>query len=210
VSQAPLEHVLWLGGSPCSGKSTATDALAARHGLQVYHCDAEFERHAREANEREHPTFRRIGAMTPEEIFLRPLAEMVRDAIELCREEFGMIEADLAALPHWPPVVAEGTALLPECVAALPHRPARAAWMVPTEPFQREHYARRPWAVALVGGLSDPSRAFDLWMGRDAAVARHVSRRATALGFEALEVDGTLTLEDSLAWVERRLGLSGP
>ena len=33
---ADRSRVLWLGGSPCTGKSTVAGLLAARHGLRVY------------------------------------------------------------------------------------------------------------------------------------------------------------------------------
>ena len=41
---ANLDHVTWIGGSPCSGKSTIAALLADRHGLRRYDCDAAFER----------------------------------------------------------------------------------------------------------------------------------------------------------------------
>jgi cytidylate kinase len=34
-----------IGGSPCSGKSTIADRLAATYGMQVYRCDDAFFRH---------------------------------------------------------------------------------------------------------------------------------------------------------------------
>ena len=35
-----LRHVLWIGGAPDAGKSTATRMLAASHGWRAYHLDA--------------------------------------------------------------------------------------------------------------------------------------------------------------------------
>lgn len=37
---------LWLGGSPCSGKSTVAGIIAASRNVPLYRCDDAFERHA--------------------------------------------------------------------------------------------------------------------------------------------------------------------
>ena len=34
-----LSHVLWVGGSPCAGKSSVTKFLGRRYGVQTYHVD---------------------------------------------------------------------------------------------------------------------------------------------------------------------------
>jgi adenylate kinase family enzyme len=40
-----LSHVLWIGGSPCAGKTSITDRLAQTYSLQAYHFDrTEMER----------------------------------------------------------------------------------------------------------------------------------------------------------------------
>ncbi len=39
-----LRHVLWIGGSPDSGKTSIASELARKYGLQVYH----FDRHEME------------------------------------------------------------------------------------------------------------------------------------------------------------------
>jgi hypothetical protein len=36
----------WIGGSPCSGKSTVAGILAASRRMRLYSCDDAFERHA--------------------------------------------------------------------------------------------------------------------------------------------------------------------
>ncbi len=55
-----LDHVLWLGGSTCAGKTSVAKRLAASHGLRVYHCDDAFEDHRKRADPDRHPGFCRI------------------------------------------------------------------------------------------------------------------------------------------------------
>ena len=200
--------VFWLGGSPCAGKSTVAALLAERHGLRLYSCDSHFDRHRLSSDIARQPTLARFRAASWAEIFLQPLSAMVRDEIAAGREEFPMVVADLAALPPGKPVLAEGTALLPECVAPLRPRPHRAAWLVPSTAFQRAHYARREWAALLVAGLPDPDRAFENWMRRDEVYARWVRAQARRFGYPVYVVDSWHAITAVTAWVEHQFGLA--
>ncbi|MGK5683380.1 hypothetical protein [Actinoplanes sp. URMC 104] len=182
-------RVLWIGGSPCSGKSTVAAAIAARWGASVYSCDDAFDRHVAQAGAAG-PTLRRVAGMSAGDRLRRPIAVQVGDVFGLYREEFPLIEADLAGLPG--PVVAEGAALLPELVAARGVPPERAVWLVPTERFQREHYARRRWAWSLLGEEQQPEVLFERWMCRDARFASVVAGQARERGYRVVVVDGSL------------------
>lgn len=206
MPDTPLPHVLWLGGSPCAGKSTVAALLAERHGLRLYSCDAHFDRHSAAADSSAQPTLARLRAASRAEVFLRPLRPMVRDAISACREEFPMVVADLAALPPGPPVLAEGMALLPECVAPL--RPVQAVWLVPAPGFQHAHSARREWAGSPLAGLAEPDRAFDNWMRRDEVSARWVRLQARRLRRPVCVVGDGHSIAAVTAWVELQLGLT--
>jgi hypothetical protein len=183
--------------------------LAERHGLRLYSSDAQFDRHRGAADPVTQPTLAWLRTASWAEVFLRPLGPMVRDAIAACHEAFPMVIADLAALPGGQPLLAEGMALLPECVAALESRPPRAAWLVPAPAFQRAHYARREWATSLLAGLRESDLAFENWMRRDEVSARWVRTQARRLGCAVCAVDDGQSIEAVSGWVERQLGL-GP
>ena len=34
-----LSHILWIGGSPCAGKSTVADIIRDRYGIVLYQAD---------------------------------------------------------------------------------------------------------------------------------------------------------------------------
>jgi hypothetical protein len=197
--------VLWLGGSPCAGKSTVAALLAERHGLRLYSCDAHFDRHSAAADPATQPTLARLRAAPRAEQFLQLLRALVRDAVSACREEFPMVVADLVGLPPGSPILAEGMTLLPECVAGL--RPERAAWLVPSPAFQRAHYARREWATSLLEKLPDPERVFENWMLRDEVSARWVRVQARRFRLPVSVVDHGYSIAAVTSWVEARLGL---
>lgn len=197
-----LAHVLWLGGSPCAGKSSIADGLAARHGLTVYRCDDAFHHYKERIDPRAQPVFARLARATCDEIWLRPTEQQIREEIALYREEFPQILADLAAMPKDRPILAEGAALLPELVGGLGVPPHRAIWVVPTEPFQRACYGERAWRHEVLAECSDKAQAWERWMRRDAGFAREVAREAGGLGYRLVTVDGAWSVEDQILAVE--------
>lgn len=201
-----LRRVLFVGGSPCAGKSTLAERIARRFGLQYFRCDDRWNDHAQAANPEQHPTMVRLGSMPLPAILSRAVEVMFRDEIEAYREEWSFMLAELALIPDPEPVIAEGAALMPELVASLMPR-ARAAYLVPTNEFQREHYARRDWAWNLCKQTPDPAGTFDGWMQRDARFAAYMHETAIQHGFPVMVVDGSRTLEGTQGWLEDALGL---
>lgn len=203
-------HVFWLGGSPCAGKSTIADRLAAAHGLSVYRCDDAFYRHKDLVTPEDQPVFARLARASCDEVWMRPVARQIAEEIALYREEFPFILADLVALPANRPVIAEGAALLPEVLAGFDVDFGRALWIVPTEEFQRRRYAQREWRHDVLRPCADPDQAWRNWMDRDAGFARFVAADARRRGGRLLVVDGTRSIADNLRTVEGLLGLRLP
>lgn len=191
-----LDHVYWIGGSPCSGKSTIADRIACEFGMVVYRCDDAYDEHLQKIGAEGQPVFHRIAGAHADEIWLRPVERQIGEALQLYREEFPFILDDLLDSPADRPIVAEGAALLPELVSPLHLDPRRACWIVPSEAFQRRHYEQRAWRHDVLHECSDPARGWDNWMRRDAGFAREVSCQATAGGNHLVVVDGTRSLDE--------------
>ena len=204
-----LARVLWMGGSPCSGKSSIAEMLAKKYGLHVYKCDDAFWEHTKRVDPVAHPTFHRLTHMAWDEIWMRPVAVQIADEFACYREQFGMIVDDLLALPRSTPVIAEGAALLPDLVFGLLPDRSRAVWVIPAESFQRKHYTpgRRPFVNDILADCQDPTQAFANWMDRDVGFAKRVAEQARALGLKVLTVDGKRTIEQNAEIVARHLGL---
>lgn len=208
MASADFAHVYWIGGSPCAGKSTVAQALADRYNLHYYPCDAWFDAHQRQADPVQQPVLQRLASLSCDERWLPPVAEQVARVQAIYGEEFGMILADLRALPADRPILAEGAALLPARV--LPHLPTRrqAIWITPTPAFQRTHYAQRPWIHAVLRDCSEPTQAFQNWMARDEAYAAWIKEEATTLGLTVVQVDGHPPLDATTQQVAEWFGLS--
>jgi hypothetical protein len=201
-----LAHVYWIGGSPCSGKSSIATLLIEHGPATLYDCDTAFDAHQRRATPDAQPRLHRLTGLDWDAIWLRPVSELVQDELAIYGEEFGLILADLRALPFDRPILAVGAALLPELVALHLADPCQAIWVVPTGAFQRHHYARRPWIKDILAGCSQPEQAFANWMDRDEAFAQHVLRTARARGLATLVVDGQISIEDNAATIAAQFG----
>lgn len=179
----------WLGGSPCSGKSTVASLLADAAGIGVYSCDDAFDRHAEALGPVRAPTLTRLAGMGIGPRLAQPVDVQVRDVQLAYREQFPLILADVGERD----LVVEGAALLPDLMATAGVPAHRVAFMVPTDEFQRHHYGSREWARLLLADLPDPGFAFERWMLRDAQFARLVEEQARDLGYRVFVVDGTVT-----------------
>jgi hypothetical protein len=180
----------WIGGSPCAGKSSVADRLAAAFDLTIYRCDDAYFRHIEVCTPAAHPTLHAITQMTWDEIWMRPVATQVTAELDAYCEEFPLILADLCSLPRDRAILVEGCALLPQLLAPLaPH--ARAIWFVPTPAFQRQYYSQRGFVQEILAQCRDPQAAWDNWMLRDEQFGCQVAAAAEQRGYEVVRVDGS-------------------
>ena len=187
---ASLAEVVWIGGSPCAGKSTLAATLARQYGLTHYSCDDALPAHLQRSDPARYPLLHQLAKSSWNDLCARPVERQIREELAFYREEFPLVLADLAAFPAGTSIVAEGTALLPDLIAPLLHGQRQAIWLVPTASFQREHYARRPWINDILRQCVDPALAFDNWMRRDSGFADVVEASASALDLPVIRVDG--------------------
>jgi hypothetical protein len=208
---ARLGHVRWLGGGSGAGKSTIAARLAATHGLHVYGTDETLRRHIAGASPDRHPLAAAFVRMDMDERWLtRSPAAMVETFHGFHDELFELIVADLLALSPERPILAEGFRLLPRLVAPLLHAPDgawQAAWLLPTAAFRRAAFEARGANWHGAQWTSDPKRAMDNLLSRDALFTEQVAAELAALGLQTILVDGSLTVEALTRGVEVALGL---
>jgi 2-phosphoglycerate kinase len=202
-----LNHILWIGGSPCAGKSSITRILTQQYNLQTYHCDDAYDTHLKRAAPDKHPLMSNAVGMTWDQVWMRPVDILVTRELAFYREEFELVIEDLLTMPRSAPIIAEGASLLPECVAPLLSSHNHAIWIVPTEEFQLREYAQRDWVETILSQCRDPHQAWQNWMGRDAGFARAVAEDARARGMCVIEVDGSQSIEEHAKMVAAHFGL---
>ena len=198
------KRVIIIGGSPCSGKSTAAERLAEEYDAYCYKVDAHLDELIRMAADRGSPACKRVLSLSSEEIWMRDPEVQCREEFQIYREIapdifLGMdaVEAEL--------LVAEGAAFTPEVVKirGMDHYIA----IIPTPEFQITHYRERKWVSRVLADCSDQAAAFDRWMQRDILFAGQIEEECAARGIPCIVNDGRLSADRLYQRVKHLLGL---
>ena len=190
-----MEHVLWIGGPPGTGKTSIARWLAAEHDLRAYHADTHTWAHHDRALARGFPATRRWEELTPDERWVTAAPEdMAAHSLELNADRFRLMLEDLRGFPPAPLIVAEGTPLLPWLVADVLASRDHAVLLLPSRDLERALLAKRP--TTSFDATSDPPRAAENRVRRELLVADAIGRGARERGLRTLVVDRSRTLEE--------------
>lgn len=196
-----LTHVVWIGGSPCAGKTSIADALAAKYHGVAYHFDRMEMEHIARSSTVTNPDLMAFLAMDMDHRWLlRSPEEMARNAIASWQGRFPLVLEDLRALPAEALIFAEGPGLFPECVAPLLTDPRQAIWLVSTGPFCM---AAREQRRGVHLETRDPALCLRNIVERDMLMAQYVKQQASGCHFICHEVDGSRSLAQMTALVEQ-------
>ncbi len=194
------KRVLFIGGSPCSGKSTVAERISKQYGAHYFKVDDYLDTFIHRAAKRGYPACKKSVTMAPDEIWMR------EPSIQ-CEEEF-LIYGEIAesVFAHLEKldadfIVTEGAAYTPN-VMAKPCVPLSTEGtekeyisMIPTPDFQISHYKKREWVPYILKGCSDKQQAFHNWMERDILFARQVKAACEENAIPCIVNDGSQTLD---------------
>ena len=197
-------EIYYIGGSPCSGKSTVAEALAQQYGLTYFKADDYLEDFTAQGAAAGLPVCQRILRMSADETWLRPPHVQCQEEFDFYAEVAPFVDEKLAEL-HVPRVIAEGSAFLPRLMLRTAHYIA----ITPSREFQISRYSQRPWVPHVLRDCSDKEIAFANWMERDALFAEEVRRQCTQLGLPHLLTDGSGSPEERLREVAAHFRLDG-
>ncbi len=201
--QQVLARVIWIGGGTDSGKTSAAQILAERHGLRAYHYDKHDLAHHQKLAETI-PAYRDFLAASLDERWVYPqVRELFERTLQSFRDRFPLVIDDLMSLPLERGVVAEGFGLLPELLAPLLSDPTQALWLVPSKAFKESSMDRRG-KPSFRHQVGDPVKARANLLERDRLLAEHIRAEALKLGYTVYEVDGGRTVEQMADWMERQ------
>ena len=213
-------EIYYIGGSPCSGKTTFARYLAAKTGMYHLELDDLLGKYALLGSQKGWSACQRQWAGTPDEIWLREPGEQCRQEIDFYREIFPLIQDDLSQLERDRKItlfaeqsleipaahlergmILEGAALLPELMQAAGISRRRYICMTAVKEFQIRHYRKRDWAMQMLQGCSDQEQAFANWMERDVLFAEKIREQCQVFDYRFWTADGTQTLEELEAWI---------
>lgn len=205
-----LSHVLWIAGSPCSGKSTISHTITRIYVFLDYHVDA-LQRHhfARRVAAGDATAIEFLNKSIDQRWIQRSVEEMAQETIQSWTSNFALVIEDLLALPKETFIVAEGN-FFPSCVAPYLSSRHQAIWLTPTDSFcdqarrrKNAELTKRQKRHGVYNEGSDPEKRLRNLIERDCHLARYVKRQAEELSLPVYEVDGSRSLEEMTELVER-------
>lgn len=203
-----MNNVYYIGGSPCSGKSTVAEALSEMYGMTYFKLDDCLEKYAQQGIQAHIPLVERMMAMDTDETWLRDPRVQCEEELEYYRLTFQFAQEDIAALAEkHKTVITEGAALLPALLHEKNVDTAHYFCMVPEREFQIRHYRERPWIDQILADSSDKEKAFANWMERDALFGEAVHAEALRLGYTSVIVDGAKSVQEMIRFAETVFGL---
>lgn len=208
-----LSHIYWIGGSPCSGKTSIARMLTEEQGFHYYKSDDLYDDHLLRSRLDLQPKMSKLkglswGQYWAAQFCTIPVEQQIRDSIDIYEEQFPMMIEDLLALPDSTPILVEGALVLPNQVASLLERPNQAIWLFPTPEFQISHYAQRPWISEVLAQTEDPQKAFQNWMAKEIGFAKKTEEDTRLQGFQFIKVDGSASLEKTFSYVKDHFKLT--
>nr|WP_211228495.1 hypothetical protein [Glycomyces tenuis] len=204
-----LRHVRWIGGGSGAGKSTTAARLADEHGLRLYATDDVMSDHARRSSAERAPLLHRFMAMSMDQRWVDRSPETMFETFHWFRGEgFDLIVEDLLRLPASPGVIVEGFRLLPPLVRPLLASLDQAVWLLPTPEFRHAAiHGRTDAGPGFVHRTSDSERAGRNIAERDRLFTGRVREETRRLGLHVIEVDTTMTEDDTARRVSALFGL---
>lgn len=196
------KNLMIIGGSPCSGKSTAAERIAQEYGAYYFKVDDHLSELIKQAADNGSAVCNAIQQMSPEEIWMREPEVQCKEEFEVYRDiapfVFDMIsriEADL--------IITEGAAYTPEVMET--YTSDGYVTIVPSPEFQVSHYREREWVPYVLEGCSDKDKAFDNWMQRDILFAQQIQAECVTSGIPYKVNDGSESVEQLCQWAKEKL-----
>lgn len=198
------KRVLFIGGSPCSGKSTVAQRISKEYGAYYFKVDDFLGKFINIAAEKGYPICKKAVTMTSDENWMRePFIQckdefLIYDEIsELVFEYLRGIDADF--------IVTEGAAYTPNIMAK--YREKEYITVIPTPDFQISHYKEREWVPFILDGCSDKQQAFHNWMERDILFAKQVKAECAENAVPCIVNDGLKTQDELFRIVKELFNL---
>ena len=196
--------IFYIGGSPCSGKSTIAELFAKEYGAYYFKVDDVLNDFIAVAAEKNCDACKTIVNLSADE-------NRLRDPREQCEEEFSMYQEiktlvfEKLESVESKFIIAEGAAFTPEVTEDVGYE--HYLCVIPTPNFQISHYKQREWIEFVLKECVDKQKAFDNWMQRDIFFAEQVKRNCDKNGIFCMINDGSRAPKELYEIVKCNFGL---
>ena len=202
-----MMNIYYIGGSPCSGKSTVAEILSEQYDLYYFKVDDFLDSYTKQGALKGYPVCRKQVELTPDQIWMRDPVLQCREELIYYEEVFEFIVRDLEQIKNVNGVITEGAAYVPGLIrdAQIPEN--RYLSITPTKEFQLFHFRKRTFVPYILRGCSNMERAFDNWMERDILFAGEVRKQCGETGYTSVINDGSMEIAGLADLVATHFGL---
>lgn len=202
-----MMNIYYIGGSPCSGKSTVAEILSEQYDLYYFKVDDFLDSYTKQGALKGYPVCRKQVELTPDQIWMRDPVLQCREELIYYEEVFEFIERDLEQIKNVNGVITEGAAYVPGLIrdAQIPEN--RYLSITPTKEFQLFHFRKRTFVPYILRGCSNMEKAFDNWMERDILFAGEVRKQCGETGYTSVINDGSMEIAGMADLVAAHFGL---
>lgn len=196
----------FIGGSPCSGKSTVAEILSKKHDLYYFKVDDFLDQYTKMGASKGYKICQKQERMSAEETWMRDPLLQCEEEIAFYEEIFAFVLADLEKM-EGRGIITEGAAYLPKLMNRLGVPKDRYLAMTPARDFQIHHYRQRDWVPFVLEGCCDKEKAFSNWMNRDLLFGQEVRRQCHEERYTSIVNDGSIPLDALVSKVGSHFGL---
>ncbi|RUT41365.1 hypothetical protein EJP82_23665 [Paenibacillus anaericanus] len=195
--------ILWIGGSPDSGKSTIARYIVQKYNLSYYDYDGNEDRHHEEISAHS-VGVEEILSSTMEDnwVYITP-DELLHRANASFRGRFPMVVRDLSAMNADNPILAEGFGLTPQLVAPFLGNSNQAIWLVSDGHFKMTSAKKRRKLSGEFKTSDMENAALENLHKRDMLIDAQIREEANQLGLEVIEVKSSVPFEVAVKLVEK-------
>lgn len=193
----------YIGGSPCSGKSTVTEILAEKYGLYYFRVDDFLDKYIELGVQKGYPICTHIRLMTADETWMRESIVQCEEELLWYQEVFEFVCEDIKKIQNVKGIITEGAAYLPNLMKKAGIPANQYLSITPTKEFQLFHYSKREWIPYILKDCSDKEKAFENWMERDVLFAKDVQKQCVDTGYTSLINNGEMSVEKMVSFVEQ-------
>lgn len=200
-----MTNIYFIGGSPCSGKSTVAEILAKKSESHYFKVDDYLEKYVKSGASKGYPICKKQAEMTVEQMWMREPLIQYKEEIEIYHEIFEFVLSDLKQI-KCRNIISEGAAYLPELMFKAGVSSESYVSITPIKEFQISNYKKREWVSFVLEGCSDKAQAFCNWMDRDALFADEIRKQCHETNYCSINNDGIITIDELVEKVSEHYG----
>lgn len=202
-----ISKIYFIGGSPCSGKSTVAEQIIKHFDFVYYKIDDYLETYMSYGARDKKPICLKQQQLSCDEIWMRDPIIQAEEEWQFYDEIFEYVMEDIQRLSKDKTIIAEGAAFKPDLMKQLGVLEENYICIIPSRDFQIEKYQQRDWIGYVIGECTNSKKAFENWMERDILFAQQIQMKCNVLGYTCLINDGTRLIAELEEEVKQHLKL---